>query len=334
MLFPGTTPKPQKRGVPILDNFCFDVSTGLNIGQRDRQEDAVVSDFALGAAFGFGVLSDGMGGHASGNIASGIVVTEVFSELKMQCDDPKVLERDISDVLRSAVAGANHCMHLYESRNPETRGMGATLVAPVLFGNRLYWISVGDSPLYLYRAGKLFRLNEDHSFAAKIDALEAQGVIALEEAMNHPDRNCLVSVLSGADIAEIDCRSDPLTLHDGDIVLAASDGVHTLSDGDIVDVLHVNADKSSNQIANAIMTSVKKANCPDQDNLSLCLIKVERLHKQSQTKNQPQSDDAASNDAGTAGSELETAQVVKIDRTAKNSTIHTVFSLSRKVRTR
>lgn len=318
--------------MPNLDDFCFDVATGLDLGRRDRQEDAVVSDFALGAPFGYAVLADGMGGHASGNVASGIVVTEMFSELKMQCGDLGLLEKDIADVLHSAVAGANRCIHLFESQNPETRGMGATLVAPVLFGNRMYWISVGDSPLYLYREGKLFRLNEDHSFAAKIDDLQAQGVVALEEALNHPDRNCLTSVLSGAAIAQIDCRTDPLALQEGDIVLAASDGVQTLPDADIADVLHRNADRSSNHIATALMQTVHTANCPDQDNLSLCLIKV--MHQQNQRiAASPVSEPAAFaiDDAKTHTNPLETDQVVKIDRAAQNGTIHTVFSLSRRV---
>ncbi len=334
MPFRGMVRTSLKQGVLALDDFCFDVSTGLDLGQRDRQEDAVVSDFALGAPFGFAVLSDGMGGHASGNVASGIVVTEVFSELKMQCDDLVSLEKGVADVLHSAVAGANRCMHLYEGQNPETRGMGATLVAPVLFGNRLYWISVGDSPLYLYRHGKLFRLNADHSFAAKIDALEAQGVIALEEALNHPDRNCLVSVLSGADIAEIDCRSDPVTLEDGDIVLAASDGVQTLSDADIVNVLHVNAARPSGHIVNALMQAVEAAHCPDQDNLSICVIKVVHQHSQSHTATDLSNHHQDARNTEKVADELEKGQVIKIDRTAQNGTVHTVFSLSRKVRKR
>ena len=59
----------------------FDVASVLSVGQRDHQEDALASDFPIGADWGFVVLRDGMGGHAAGDVASKIVVTEVFSEL-------------------------------------------------------------------------------------------------------------------------------------------------------------------------------------------------------------------------------------------------------------
>ena len=123
----------------------YDVATAISVGQRDYQEDAVIADFNIGNPFGFAVLADGMGGHAAGDVASKIVVTEVFSELKLQMGDVEALERDIDDVLRSAAQGANDCIDAHVSQNPDLRGMGATLVAPILFESRLHWISIGVS---------------------------------------------------------------------------------------------------------------------------------------------------------------------------------------------
>ena len=69
----------------------FDVTTALSVGARDHQEDAVVADFPMGSDMGFVVLSDGMGGHAAGDMASKIVMTEVFCELKFQSGAPEVV---------------------------------------------------------------------------------------------------------------------------------------------------------------------------------------------------------------------------------------------------
>ena len=70
--------------------------------------------------------------------------------------------------------------------------MGATLIALIFHRDRLHWISVGDSPLWLWRDGTLTRLNEDHSLAPQIDWMVEQGQMAPSRP-RHPDRNCLTS---------------------------------------------------------------------------------------------------------------------------------------------
>ncbi len=69
--------------------------------------------------------------------------------------------------------------------------MGATLVAAQLRGDEVRWISVGDSPFYLVDAGRIERLNADHSMAPQIDALVARGMLTAEEAEHHPGRHTL-----------------------------------------------------------------------------------------------------------------------------------------------
>ncbi len=185
----------------------FDVASALSIGSRETQEDALVTDFAEGAPFGFAVLADGMGGHAAGDVASKIVVTEVFSDLKLRSDDG-AFAAEVPQALRAATSAANACIEAYVQSNPASRGMGATLVALVCRGDRLNWISVGDSPLYLWRDGQLSQLNEDHSLAPQIDYLVRSGRMDPETGRNHPDRNCLTSVLGGRAIERIDCPED------------------------------------------------------------------------------------------------------------------------------
>jgi len=271
--------------MPHSANTHYDVASAINIGQRDCQEDAIITDFPLGAQHGFVVLADGMGGHAAGDIASKIVVTEVFSELKLQSGDSEALEGDINRILRGAAGIANQCVQSHAASHPLTNGMGATLLASVLLKNHLYWISVGDSPLYLFRAGQLTQLNEDHSLAPQIDHMVRSGLMKPENGRDHPDRNCLTSVLVGLEIPQVDCPSEPLALQPGDIIVAASDGLQFLSDEQICDVLSRHENSASAEITSALIRNVEHLNDPDQDNVSISVIKINRdVHARSERK--------------------------------------------------
>ncbi len=259
---------------PFSAEITYDVASAVSIGGRDCQEDAIVADFPQGAGYGFVVLADGMGGHAAGDIASRIVVTEVFSELKLQSNDLERFSREINPILRQAARVANACVLAHATADPGTRGMGATLLAPVLLGNRLHWVSVGDSPLYLFRDGKLRQLNEDHSLAPQIDHMVRSGRMTEDRGRNHPDRNCLTSVLIGLEIPRLDCPDRPVILEPGDIVIASSDGLQFLDETDIAALLNVMRDDSSASIAAALMNAIEELADPDQDNVALAVIRL------------------------------------------------------------
>lgn len=259
-------------GVP---DIRYDVASVLNRGRRDYQEDAIATDFPMGADFGYAVLSDGMGGHAAGDVASKIVVTEVFSELKFQTSDIKGLENNMGQVLRSAAVSANECMAAHASNNPQTAGMGATLVAPVFIRDHLFWISIGDSPLYLMRNGRLRQLNEDHSLGPHIDYMVRSGMMSEDVGRNHPDRNALTSVLIGETIERIDCPDRPFRLRGGDILIVASDGLQFLSNGTISRIVEESASEGSTAIATGLLEELRDLNDPEQDNVCFSVIMVD-----------------------------------------------------------
>lgn len=252
----------------------FDVASVLNRGRRDYQEDAIATDFPRGAEFGYAVLSDGMGGHAAGDVASKIVVTEMFSELKFQSSDTKSFVENVCEVLKGAAVSANACMAAHTSNNPDTAGMGATLVAPVFLRDKLFWISIGDSPLYLYRGGQLRQLNEDHSLGPHIDYMVRSGMMSEDVGRNHPDRNALTSVLIGETIERIDCPEVPFQLRNGDILVVASDGLQFLSNSKIRNVLRDSDDQPAMRIADRLMNELATLGDPEQDNICFSVIKV------------------------------------------------------------
>ena len=252
----------------------YDVASGISQGARDYQEDAITSDFPVGAEAGFVVLADGMGGHAAGDVASKIVLTEVYSELKFQYANVDSFEARAPDILRGVADHANDTLRHHVNTHPETNGMGATLVVPALVENRLWWISIGDSPLFLFRNGRLTQLNEDHSMAPQIDLMVQAGLIDAETAADHPDRNCLMSVLMGTKIARVDCPKKPVELTAGDIVICSSDGLQFLTNAQIEKVLARYRKARSTEIVERLLDELHRLDDPDQDNISFTVIKV------------------------------------------------------------
>ncbi|MDP3197512.1 protein phosphatase 2C domain-containing protein [Tabrizicola sp.] len=252
----------------------YDVASGISQGARDYQEDAITADFPVGAEAGFVVLADGMGGHAAGDVASKIILTEVFSELKFHFADVEAFEARAPEILRSVADLANETLRQHTRSHPETDGMGATLVVPALVENRLWWISIGDSPLFLFRNGRLTQLNEDHSMAPQIDFMVKSGLMDPQVGANHPDRNCLISVLMGSRIPKIDCPTKPFELKAGDIVVCASDGLQFLTNAQIEKVLNKARKTRSTEIAERLLEEITRLDDPDQDNISFTVIKV------------------------------------------------------------
>ena len=252
----------------------FDVASAICQGGRDYQEDAIVTDFPAGTDIGVAVLADGMGGHAAGDVASKLVVTEVFGELKFESANFSEFETRIPNYLVNATANANQCVKEYVIDNPKARGMGATLVALVMVENRMYWMSVGDSPLYHLRSGKLTQLNEDHSMAPQIDFMVESGLMDVEVAKNHPDRNCLTSVLLGEKVAKSDCPGKPFELKVGDLIVVSSDGLQYLENPRIEKILRRYRRRKSAEIAEHLLAAIMELADPDQDNVSFAVVKL------------------------------------------------------------
>ena len=256
-----------------MNEAVADVATAIARGRRQRQEDAVIADFAEGADSGFAVLSDGMGGHDDGDLASRIIVSEVFGTFSVSSRSRTSGHDDIGARLRNAVLTANQSLRDQVDAGFGQEGMGGTVVTAVVQNDNLRWISIGDSGLYLFRSNILSRLNEIHSMAPQIDLMVRNGMMNEETARNHPDRSCLTSALVGAEIQRIDCPADPFKLEFGDIVLMASDGLEVLSEDQLHSILCANQSRSSQQIAHALMDAVALTDAPEQDNVSIVVIK-------------------------------------------------------------
>lgn len=257
--------------------ISFDVSSALSLGARTRQEDALVTSFAQGSEIGFAILSDGMGGHTAGDLASRIIVTEMFAELTLRTATGQLEDDDFPSLLRYAAEVANECLASHIEANPQTQGMGGTVVATLTVGRDLYWLSIGDSPLWLLRDGEFRRLNADHSMAPQIDLMVAQGMMDEATGRAHPQRNCLTSAIIGQTLAEIDCPEEPFQMEPGDLLLAASDGLQYLPDAGIEAILKRGQRDDSRTLADALLSGVASVEDPEQDNTSVVVIRAEAI---------------------------------------------------------
>jgi serine/threonine protein phosphatase PrpC len=253
---------------------AYDVASAQSLGARNRQEDAVAVSCPQGAEFGFAVVSDGMGGHAAGDLASRIIVAEVFAELTLRGRAAMGSAEDMAELLQASVETANASLQAQIEAYPDQLGMGGTVVATSLVDGGMQWVSVGDSLLYLVRDGMLKRLNDDHSMGPQIDLMAKNGMIDAETARTHPQRNYLTSALTGKDIPELDCPVRRLSLEDGDIIVLASDGLQALAEEDLASILDASSHLEAREIATALIDAVAAEGEPEQDNTSVVVIRA------------------------------------------------------------
>jgi serine/threonine protein phosphatase PrpC len=126
----------------------------------------------------------------------------------------------------------------------------------------------------LYRDGKLSRINADHSLAPILEERVRRGDLTQEEAEHHPDKHVLQSAVLGHPLTLVDAVTDPLPLHKGDIIVAASDGVMTLTERQLEDLLSFGRHTTADKIADAIIFAIRRINLERQDNTTVGVVKI------------------------------------------------------------
>ena len=132
----------------------FDIASDQIDGARDYQEDAFMvnnlGEAENGDICSLIIMADGMGGHAAGNVASNMVIA-TFNK-SFQSNFPTT---NIAEALTEALNRSNEQIRASVKETPQLRGMGCTMVTAYVQDDNLYWVSVGDSHLYLIRDREL-----------------------------------------------------------------------------------------------------------------------------------------------------------------------------------
>ncbi|HEX7535348.1 MAG TPA: Stp1/IreP family PP2C-type Ser/Thr phosphatase [Syntrophales bacterium] len=200
---------------------------------RPNNEDAFYADEKAGLL----VVADGMGGHASGEIASKLALDVIKDYFKAFKEGRAALigkfDEDYSEMAKaigSSVRLANQAIYEAAKSNAGWQGMGTTVAAVVINRNRLSIAHVGDSRVYLVRAGDIEQLTDDHSIVYEQVKRE---LLTREDAQKSEMRNLLTRALGVASDVEVDVSE--LTLSAGDILILCTDGLNSMvSDDDIL----------------------------------------------------------------------------------------------------
>lgn len=212
---------------------------------REHNEDTfLVADLESGTALDFDagyhevtadahgllfLVADGMGGAASGELASSMAGELVLDGLRtlwsQQGATPTI--KGFAEALRDATVAANQRIHQHARENPEHRGMGTTATIAGLLGDRLYLVQVGDSRAYIVRDGKAQQITKDQSLMQRL--VEA-GELTPEEAEVSDRRNIILQALGPE--AQITVDLTHQQLRKGDTLILCSDGLSGLVKAD------------------------------------------------------------------------------------------------------
>lgn len=217
----------------------MDFGARTDVGRvRENNEDS----FRLAPELNLFVLSDGMGGQASGEVASRLATETIVAHCAEAHSDPAVPLigqpidgiSDAGNRLASSVRAANTAVLKAAAVNPEWNGMGATIVAVQFFDERFILAHVGDSRAYRLRSGELERLTQDHSFVAE---QVRRGIMTEQEAERSRLQNVLLRALGAEPQVDVDVTEE-LAL-ENDTILLCSDGLtRDLSDAQIAAALN------------------------------------------------------------------------------------------------
>ena len=173
------------------------------------------------------IVSDGMGGHNAGEVASSLVITGMLEEMQNLRRD------DLAHQLSTAVMNVNLDVYRAAEDDGNLSGMGATLVCALLEDARYLCANVGDSRLYQFSDGALRQITRDHSY---VQMLVDCGDITPEEARTHPRRNLIMRAMGADARVSVDLFDNAWKA--GDLLLLCSDGLSgPVPDEEIAEIL-------------------------------------------------------------------------------------------------
>lgn len=208
------------------------------------------------------MVCDGMGGMKDGKVASETAITSIRQSFNDMDRDADLAEQLKQSVYLAADEVEKHL---------EGDG-GSTLVAGILFQEKLYYASVGDSFLYLKRGKQLYRLNREHNLCCQkyLEGIRS-GNMDPSVGRECSEATALTQFLGMRGFSDVDCSVRPLPVRDGDVLLACSDGVGgVLDEEEILEALTLHSSQAMcQQVEQGIIAHAKV----NQDNFTALIVK-------------------------------------------------------------
>lgn len=252
------------------ENSAFTVAMLSALGNREEQQDS--AGFELKADTGLMVVCDGMGGHEGGRLASSIAV-DAFLKLftsEYPMEDPVTRMKDTAVKVDRQIAALTH-------KDGSKMMSGTTLTSVFIQKKELYWLSAGDSRIYIFRAGQMVQVTKDHNYGLILNEKLNVGAISLSQYEEElKNREALISFLGVGNLMLMDSNDESFALQSNDEILLTSDGLcKILPDEEICDILcnFSNVREATQALENKALRMAKKRNIK-RDNMTLCLIKI------------------------------------------------------------
>ncbi len=222
------------------------------------------------------IAADGMGGHASGEVASQIAVDTVADFYKETSEDkdltwPYKMEKDLDyqeNRLAASIKLANLRIHEKAEDDPGSHhGMGTTIVAAHVSNGLVYFGHVGDSRIYRLRGDTLEQITDDHSLLN--DYIKMKD-LSEEEIENFPHKNVIVRALGMKETVQVDVdHEEP---HHKDIYLLCSDGLCDMLKDDEIEKIML---KERDNLEGCVQALIDAANdAGGNDNITVVLVEV------------------------------------------------------------
>ncbi|MBO6937168.1 MAG: Stp1/IreP family PP2C-type Ser/Thr phosphatase [Deltaproteobacteria bacterium] len=221
------------------------------------------------------VVADGMGGHASGEVASQMAIDTLREFFRATTADPEATWPYKMDKSRgyeenrliTSIKLAN--LRIYEAaqRDPKLRGMGTTAVGILVVDDGVLIAHVGDSRVYRVRGGKMEQLTEDHSLLNDYIKMKR---LSEEEIANFPHKNVIVRALGMKETVKVDTQLDKP--QPGDIYVLCSDGLCGPASDDEIEEIVLAEQKDLKKAASELINRANSNGGPD--NITVVLAKV------------------------------------------------------------
>ena len=193
----------------------FTIFQDSHIGGRKVNQDRLAYSYSKDVLLM--VIADGMGGHARGEIAAEVAVNSLTNRFQQEA---RTTLRRPKEFLESAIHSAHRAIVAFADQHDMLECPRTTIVACIVQNGKACWAHSGDSRLYFVRSGKIAGATRDHS---RVQQLIESGVITVEQAAVHPDRNKIYNCLGGV-LPPLVTHSEEWNLKVGDTILMSTDG--------------------------------------------------------------------------------------------------------------
>ena len=231
-----------------------------DIGKRRKlnQDYVYTSEMPVGHLANLFLVADGMGGHNAGDYASRYTIETIVDEISKSNDESPVF------VLEKAIKRANSLIRQKSEEETELNGMGTTVVAATIEGNKLCVANVGDSRLYIINNREIRQITRDHSL---VEEMVRMGGLKREMARNHPDKNIFTRAIGALDDVDVDFFE--VRLNKGDTILMCSDGLSNMIEDEEIRMIM----QGQRDIVEKAESLVKAANNNGgKDNIAVVLV--------------------------------------------------------------